>query len=120
MRFVSLVAFVVSLIGIMPASALVVRGPGNKSCAVWAADHKTDGIAGSAEDIWLTGYITAYSRWAHRDGDIGLGLDNGALSAYVTQYCSTHPLDTVEVAAEDLIVQLIAMESAKALGLDRR
>ena len=57
------------------------------------------------------GFITSYNRYSFRGPDIADGLDSSGLTQEVSQYCVAHPLDTIEVAAEHLMVDLIARDS---------
>lgn len=94
------------------ANALAVRGSGAVSCGSWTSEHQQNSIVASGMDLWLMGYVTAYNRWTFKGPDVADGTDNAGLVAALSQYCATHPLDTVETAAENLVMQLIARDTA--------
>ncbi len=80
---------------------------GLSSCGTWTSEHDVNSTVAKAQNSWLMGYVTAFNRWAYNDTDITNGVDHDGLVAAVTLYCRTHPLDTVSVAAETLIGDLL-------------
>jgi len=80
-----------------------VRGDGGISCATWTQERKDDGYPALMASDWVLGYLTAYDRYASKNGDLGGGVDNNAVAAWVDTYCAAHPLDNLATAAGHLI-----------------
>jgi len=88
------------------------RGDGGITCAKWTSYRKTAG----ADDItaypalsasnWVLGYLTAYDRYVDPSGNVGAGVDNDSIAAWVDTYCAAHPLDSLATAADHLIEAL--------------
>ena len=49
--------------------------------------------------VWVQGYLTASGSL----GEANEGFDADAIFAWMVNYCQSHPLDQVEVAAEKLL-----------------
>ena len=94
-------------------NAYMMLGAGPTSCGAWTQDHKSNPKSpkGYAEDIWVTGYITAMNLWyLPRDRGISRNLAEGTdvdgLAGWIDNYCSANPLDNIADAAEALAVEL--------------
>ncbi len=89
-----------------------VFGIGTQSCGGWTAAKKMKSYPFDYQ-TWITGYLTAYSRWAEEGlGPVGNSDANGAW-AWIDNYCRDNPLEDVADAAEALILA-ITVKSLKA------
>jgi hypothetical protein len=83
-----------------PADAYVVYGVGATSCGAMLADLNNYGESERyIYNAWVQGYITASGSF----GEANEGLDADGIFAWMVNYCQSHPLDHVEVAAEKLL-----------------
>jgi len=86
-----------------------IWGNGNQSCGSWTATHNdnTDGsaIEEASQEAWVEGFITAFSAFGFTPSRT-FTLDYAALKAWIDNYCSAHPLDSISKASEVLAVQL--------------
>ncbi len=83
-------------------------GAGQESCGQWTKDKKTNGPGYWQLTQWVSGYLTAYSRWVERgQGPVSEVTDAGG-RAWVDNYCRDNPLDRVAKAAARLIVAIEA------------
>jgi hypothetical protein len=115
MRTLGLVSTAVTLVVTttltMPAEAQAFFGFGTKSCGAWTQERRAgDATTGSlAYTSWLLGFVSG------TNVEVVLGLDQSdflastdapALVAFVDNYCSGHPLDTVMDGASALVAAL--------------
>jgi hypothetical protein len=88
------------------AGAGHIVGHGAYSCGEWTADHRKEDVASLADDVWLAGYLSAYSVYGD---DNGIALpDSKGRVAWVSNYCRNHPLDHIHEAGDQLILELKA------------
>jgi hypothetical protein len=87
-----------------------VRGVGLDSCGAWsehrrgpAPDDPQHGWPRMVQESWVLGYVSSFDE--HSLVPIGR-VDNVALLAWVDNYCSGHPLDSVQQASDSLIQEL--------------
>lgn len=90
----------------LPAAAAPygVLGAEIVSCTTWASDRHGHTPAATADEDWVMGYITAYNFTTQ--GDIAKGTNNAALAAWIDNYCSAHPSDSLATASAALITDL--------------
>ncbi|MGO8847462.1 MAG: hypothetical protein ACLQFI_19435 [Methylocella sp.] len=82
------------------ARTYMIYGPGAKSCGAMLAALNTYGESDRHTYIvWVQGYLTASGSL----GEANEGFDADAIFAWMVNYCQSHPLDQVEVAAEKLL-----------------
>ena len=84
-----------------------VLGNGNGSCGSWTRDKSLNPV----QRAWVFGYVTASSQWLLPPErgvmrNLAEGTDADGVSAWVDNYCSSHPLETIYSAAEALVVVL--------------
>lgn len=107
---------VVSIVAVSNSSNAqppILFGVGGESCGSWASG-KTSAVDVTAHSQWLWGYISAFNVYQYPDhGDVAYGTDWQGLAAWMDNYCLAHPLDTIQSAALNLIVEL----RGRALGL---
>ena len=83
-------------------------GVGKISCGRWLDAQKTDREGRWQTEQWVSGYFTAYGRWAvHGPERASLPDAYGAI-AWIDNYCQEHPLERVAEAAEQLIFAIRA------------
>ena len=88
------------------AAPIWVVGAGTASCGTWLA-HRSPGDPNSAQfDAWVTGYVTGVNQFADEDGDVTGHQDSDGMIAWVTTYCTSHPLDKIATAAGHLVLEL--------------
>jgi len=102
---IAIVLLLAAILSGAPAQANIV-GNGTYSCGEWTADHRAkDADALSlTDDAWLAGYLSAFTNWVDKDG-ITIP-DAGARNGWVSNYCRNHPLDRIDEAADQLILEL--------------
>lgn len=114
MRY-ALIVGLVWLSSALPVMArdYMIRGSGTKSCGKWVEDHQKQTMAGLADDSWLMGYITAVN--AHvltKSSDIAAGTDLAGMVGWMNNHCRAHPLDSVDTAANELVLALLKKSGA--------
>ena len=86
-----------------PVSAKHIVGEGQVSCGAWVQVGPSDTMK-----QWVFGYLSAMN--AHgkmpTDEDILTGLDAGALTQWISNFCRANPLSTIEGATLRLIIEL--------------
>ncbi len=75
-----------------------VYGVGTGSCGEWVESIK-DERSMFIKSAWVQGFVTATGRY----GRLMRVTDAAAMRGFVTQYCTQHPLETVEEAAANLV-----------------
>jgi hypothetical protein len=76
-------------------------GEGLSSCGKWRAARKGNNWYEVGQ--WVFGWVSAAGAYGER----GLrATDSQALAAWVDNYCSAHPLDTLHQAASALVDEL--------------
>lgn len=87
-------------------------GPAGASCGSWTAgtaiSATSEGTGNrSAYMLWTEGYVSGAGYvLAGRDSVVIADTDMQGIQTWMTKYCSDHPLDTLLVAATNLVVQL--------------
>lgn len=80
----------------------LTRGMGTATCGRWTEAHKKDDAVSFAFDQWLLGWVAGVAQFGNA-AKILNGPDNSSLVAWVSNYCSAHPFDKVNVAAIKLL-----------------
>lgn len=83
-----------------------VLGMGNKSCGSWVADRKAKSGVDLVEEAWVLGFLSAYNEFGPEADDVTAQTDVAGVSGWIDNYCTAHPLDTIALAAQALIVEL--------------
>ena len=108
---------IAALIGVALPKATPERGfnaihYGEMSCGDW---HQGRGAAADAENAlkaqWVVAFI--FGRGALRNENLLGGVDGYGVSAWLANYCSTHPLDGIETSAFALERELLARSAEK-------
>jgi hypothetical protein len=87
-----------------PAQAAdTVIGIGADSCGTWTADRANRNQA-SADTEWVLGYVAGVGFLS--GSDPLSGLDFGAVTSWVNNYCAARPLDLIFDAATALAIEL--------------
>jgi hypothetical protein len=84
-----------------------VMGVGVASCGTWTTNHSANDDGARIQDEWIFGYLSAFNAWAPGTNNVTGDTDNAGATAWVTNYCSAHPLDTVAAAATALLAALV-------------
>ena len=84
-----------------------VLGEGSFSCGKWLEERRAKSILEITSKAWVNGYLTGRQ-------DAGLGLtaaqvgDFDGRSAWIDQYCQSHPIDDLKTASARLYRALVA------------
>jgi hypothetical protein len=89
--------------------AVATYSPGDQSCGRWIEIHRAKpDIEFISQETWLNGYLTAFNAYVRGSGGDILGKsDRQGASAWMSQYCQNHPLETIQQAADGLIAALL-------------
>lgn len=96
------------------AQPYVVAGPGTQTCGKWsAAMRERDDTDRYILSAWVAGYITAADMLRTGVGrpSVLTSTDMQAIEGWVSSYCTTHPLDHLSVAAEQLLIELVRRQT---------
>jgi hypothetical protein len=90
-------------------------GEGNTTCGQWLDDRKASPDRVLHEGAWTLGYVTAASRFrAIGTPNFARGVDGHSVDHWLDNYCSTHPLDNIQTAADELVTELRARAERKS------
>jgi len=106
-KYVSALAIVASLIGNANAEeAIAVIGYQKTTCGTWTKERRASSASAIVYEGWLAGFL---SGWAVSEAAFNplANLDPEAVYDWVDNYCSTHPLDVLSVAAVTLTKELL-------------
>jgi hypothetical protein len=85
-----------------PAKAYDIQGVGNSSCGSWTEARRApnpNAVVSLMNLSWVSGFLSGIG-FIHRNGDDPLkGLDREAVIGWIDNYCATHPLENIGVAA---------------------
>ena len=88
------------------ARAPTILGQGTASCGLWTEGSAKPAAAAIAY-AWLLGNLSGYNVLAlSTDEDVGRGIDNEGLTAWMDAFCLSHPLDIIQAAANALLGEL--------------
>lgn len=93
------------VVGAPDAIAFTLIGNGVSSCGSWTADRREVGgnpVVTFGNHAWLLGFLSGVG-YAGTDFDPLRGLDAGAVSAWVDNYCAVRPLNDISIAAEAFV-----------------
>ena len=81
-------------------------GSGPQSCGAWTAARRFPNSTPALEAAaWVLGFLSGVG-WVHKNGDDPLnGLDVEAVFGWLDNYCQTHPIDPLAVAAAQLAIE---------------
>ena len=103
-----------------PVSALAnpeqynALGPGTMSCGNWSTFRHGNASDWIPQADWVLGYITAYNYfiWT-RSTNVADGADSDVLMAWIDDYCTAHPLDSLAAATHALVVEFARRQISK-------
>lgn len=91
------------------SAGFVIRGAGGFPCGQWVLDHESSGRDARAlaqiDEAWVGGFLTGYNKWGGggREDILGKSPDLSQAMRWITDYCETHPSDSIQTAASALI-----------------
>jgi hypothetical protein len=85
---------------------IMVLGIGAHSCGSWTSDRETNSAYYLDDMSWILGYVTSFNAWGGGTSNAGGDTDNLGIIAWIDNYCSSHPLSTINQAATNLILAL--------------
>jgi S1-C subfamily serine protease len=92
----------VLVISALPAQAreVTVKGVGNRPCSEYIQAHQRRNSDAAVQDTWLAGFITAFNGYGLKETkDVAPGLDLNDIVLRISNYCFSHPSDTLFKAA---------------------
>ncbi len=85
---------------------VTIVGVGNNSCGNWTKERRVRSEASFEYGQWVLGYVSAInSHVLEHDTHVAKGIDNAGLLAL-------HPLDTIEEATSQLIIEVMKKTGA--------
>ena len=87
-------------------------GPAGASCGSWTAGTPVSATSEGSGNrasymLWTEGYVTGAGYvLAARDSILLADTDMQGIQTWMTKYCTDHPLDSLLVAATQLVVEL--------------
>ncbi len=81
----------------------MIWGQGTNSCGRWLEERKKDSLESATLTVWVVGFLTAYNVYVAPSGDVLEGTDVDGAVAWIDNYCTAHPLETVASASEALV-----------------
>lgn len=91
----------------------IILGVGAKSCGSWTQERRDKSQISFTYAQWVLGYVTAFNvHVLEHDAGVSKGIDNQGLIAWIDTYCLSHPIDTVEEAADRLLTELMKKTGA--------
>lgn len=88
------------------AGSPVVLGNGAQSCGTWTRHRQQGNPEWVDNGVWVVGYISGYNAFGLGSSDVTAGTDTQGVWAWIDNYCANNPLDTIQVAATALILEL--------------
>ena len=82
---------------------LYVTGTGTLSCGSWTAARRLNRAQAHLDQQWIEGFLTGVG-WANSGGGfqpLTTVPDREAISAWVDNYCATHPVVPIATAAAE-------------------
>jgi hypothetical protein len=107
-------AFAFTIVPAMSADkdgSYLLVGIGAKTCGAYIEARNASKDSFSSIDsiyflTWLTGYLSAYNKFASSTYDITGGKDNEGLMIWLDNYCHAHPLDKFSTGVSALTKEL--------------
>jgi hypothetical protein len=92
---------------------IMVVGVGTNSCGNWTKERRTKSVTSFEYGQWVLGYVSAInSHVLEHDAHVAKGIDNVGLLAWLDNYCKLHPLDTIDEAGSQLIIEVMKKTGA--------
>lgn len=94
-------------VGASEAMAYTMGGPGISSCESWTTaprDGKGDHLLALENQSWVLGFLSGVG-YAGANRDPLQGLNSQAVAAWVDDYCTAHPIDTIATAAGAFVIE---------------
>lgn len=117
------VALIVCAFTWMPSPSLVagshamVVGEGGVSCGAWTEERQGKTFLADVLSAWVRGFVSAINlEGSSSSGHITEGIDNSAVEAWIDNYCTSNPLDTLALATVALTLELRARQLGKQNG----
>ena len=107
---IRLILLFVLVVGSVSAHGSIVYGQGNLSCEDWTMRQD---VVRQQDLAWVLGYVSASALHIEL-GEVRASLfqtNAPAIASSIDKHCAEFPLDTVEHAAQELV--LILMKKAK-------
>ena len=98
-------------ISVTGARAAEIIGHGTYSCGEWISDHQRQNADALADDAWVAGYLSAFN--VYYDNDPTALNDYGGRTAWMNDYCRSHPLDQIIDATNKLILELKRQQASQ-------
>lgn len=86
------------------AGAAPVTIFGARSCGAWLKNKSTGGMAATAQNGWLAGYMSGLAIGMNSDALDKTDLDS--MELWVSNYCEKNPLDSTSTAGTALFFEL--------------
>src|SRR3990167_5530946 len=78
-----------------------------QSCGTWTAENQRSSADARLLSWWVLWYVSGASVTLAAIANIPLAeTDSAGIEGWITKYCADHPLDSLQVAAANLIVEL--------------
>jgi hypothetical protein len=87
------------------STRLVLGEGGGSSFGVWTQERRAPTPKVGRLAQWVAGYLSGVNT-ERTSSDFLVGTDFDGLMAWVDNYCQSHPLDAVGVAAAKLVIEL--------------
>lgn len=112
----------------LPANSLTLTGVGSQSCQSWQNARKAAAKDSDADANWVFGYLDGLSASVNGNyavkgqprSDLLAHLDKQSIIKLVGIYCEGHPNRTLQQAAAEIGVQLIADDRSGNTGQSGR
>jgi hypothetical protein len=88
----------------------MVYGPAGSSCGAYSASPPLPETSIRVHYlIWVEGYISGAATVLSSRESIELAnTDPAGIEAWMNKYCSNHPIDSLQLAATNLVLELVA------------
>lgn len=93
-----------------PPREVLILGIGNDTCGRWMTSRR-DPEDKNFVGAWLGGYLTGANVYGNGSGKAGENIQFRDYEIWMTNYCSSHTLDSIKTAADALIKELEARHS---------
>lgn len=88
-------------------NASTVYGTGNNSCGGWSKERAARSMTSRYYQMWVLGFISGAGATLEIFNRSAKITDSDAAHAYIDKYCAEHPLETIHVASQMLMVELL-------------
>ena len=101
------------LVALALAASVPIKGPetfygypDEDSCGYWIEQRRRGEGRSQLWEAWILGFVTGLNVFGPNNGNIAPDVKADGLQAWVDQYCSAHPLDSIAMAAIKLTDEL--------------